>query len=535
MSILSLSFVIFLAAAFLVYFLTPGKYQWIALLVISYVFYLFAGVRAIIFILITTTTTFFAGRWIGKINDEFDVAVANYQGPNPKMTRDEKKALKADEDKRKKRIMILVMVLNFGILLALKFINPIVDVMNGLCGLVGLKYEIPHFSMLVPLGISYYTFQSMGYIIDLYRRKYKPSSHFGHFMLFLSFFPQLVQGPISRYNELSSQLIAPHRFEYTRVKHGMELVVWGLFKKLVISDRIAIIASTVYGSPDNYKGYYIAVAMVISSIQLYTDFSGGIDVMRGVAEAFGIILPENFTRPYFSVNLAEYWRRWHITMNTWWRDYLFYPLSLSRPFQKLGKRTRKIVGDNFSKKLPILLSIIVIRVVNSIWHGATASNVTGGLYHGIILAISLYFEPYIVRLTKRLKINTECFSWRLFQIIRTFILITIPKVFYPISSMSEIGKAISNLVSVHNPWVLFDGSIFKLGVTQPQLQIVSLCILILIIVSCLQEKGYSVRAELDKQNLVFRGAVYLFFIFAIIIFGVYGSAYNASAFAYQFV
>ena len=535
MSILSLGFVAFLAAAFLVYFLTPGKYQWIALLVISYVFYLFAGVRAIIFILITTTTTFFAGRWIGKINDEFDVAVANYKGPNPKMTLDEKKALKADEDKRKKRIMILVMVLNFGILLALKFINPIVDVMNDICALFGISYEMPHFSMIVPLGISYYTFQGMGYIIDLYRRKYKPSAHFGHFMLFLSFFPQLIQGPVSRYNELSAQLIAPHPFEYRRVRHGMELVLWGLFKKLVISDRIAIMAATIYGSPESYGGYYIAVAMIISSLQIYTDFSGGIDVMRGVAEAFGIILPENFTRPYFSTSLAEYWRRWHITMNTWWRDYLFYPLSLSRPLQKTGKRTRKIFGDNFSKKLPILLSIIIIRIINAIWHNATAVNIVGGTYHGIILAFSVYLEPYFVKLAKRLRINTDCFSWRLFQYIRTFIVVTLPKVFLPIKRVSDVGKAVGNLFSVNNPWILFDGSLYNLGVSERHLRVVSLALLVLLVVSALQEKGYKIRDELDKQNIVFLGLICLLAIFAIVLFGVYGPAYDASVFAYQLI
>lgn len=535
MSILSLSFVVFLAAAFLVYFLTPGKYQWIALLVISYVFYLFAGVRAVIFILITTTTTFFAGRWIGKINDEFDVAVANYQGPNPKMTRDEKKALKADEDKRKKRIMILVLLLNFGILIALKYINPIVDLMNGICSLIGLSYEMPHFSMIVPLGISYYTFQAMGYIIDLYRRKYKPEKHFGHFMLFISFFPQLIQGPINRYNEFTPQLIAPHRFEYKRIKHGMELLAWGLFKKMVISDRLAIITATIFGSPETYGGYYLAVAIIISMLQLYTDFSGGIDMTRGVAEAFGIIMPENFTRPFFATNLSEYWRRWHITLNNWWRDYIFYPMSLSRLFQKFGKGMKKIAGANFGKKFPILLSVIVIRVINSIWHGATGSSILGGIYYGLLLALSFYFEPQIKALTQRLKINTECLSWKIFQCLRTFILIALPRLVSNAKSVADGGRYFRCLFSVNNPWILFDGSFFNLGVSQPQLKVVSIALLVLLIVSCIQERGYSVREELDKQNAVFRGLIYILLILAIIIHGVYGSAYNASAFTYQLI
>lgn len=535
MSILSFSFVAFLAAALLIYFLMPAKFQWIALLVISYCFYLFAGVRAVIFILITTATTFFAGRRIGQINDEFDVAVATYQGPNPKMTREEKKALKAEEDKRKKVIMVLTLLLNFGILIALKYINPLVDLLNWLCSLVHLNYEMPHMSMIIPLGISYYTFQAMGYIIDLYRRKFKPEQHFGHFMLFISFFPQLVQGPISRYNEFADQLIAPHTFDYTRVKHGIQLSLWGLFKKLVISDRLAIITATIFKSPDIYGGFYLAVATVLSMLQLYTDFSGGIDIMRGAAETFGIIMPENFTRPFFATNLSEYWRRWHITLNNWWRDYIFYPMSLSRPFQLFGKAMKKVVGDNFGKKLPILLSVIIIRVINSIWHGATGSSILGGIYYGLLLALSFYFEPQIKNLTQRLKINTECLSWKIFQCVRTFLLIAAPRLVVNARSVSEGAYYFKCLFSTYNPWILFDGSLYQLGVSEQQLRIVSIALLVLLVVSSLQEKGYCIRDELDKQNIVFRGLVYLIFIFAIILYGVYGPGYNASAFMYQMI
>ena len=535
MSILSLSFVIFVLAALIIYFLTPGKFQWLSLLVISYVFYYFAGIQAVIFILVTTTTTFFAGKKIGKINDEFDKAVAAYKGPNPKMSREEKKTLKAEEDKRKKVIMIGTLILNFGILVVLKYTNPLVDLLNGLCSLVGIRYTAPHFSLLVPLGISYYTFQAMGYTIDLYRRKYKPETHFGHFMLFLAFFPQLIQGPVSRHNELAEQLVQPHRFDFTRVKNGLVLVLWGLFKKLIISDRLAIMTGTIIANPEQYGGYYLVVMTVLSTFQLYTDFSGGIDMMRGVAEAFGIILPENFTRPFFSINLAEYWRRWHITMNTWWRDYIFYPLTLSKPFHNIGKKAKKLLGDNFSKKLPILLSVIIIRIINAIWHGATAFNVCGGLYHGILLALSFYFEPHLIKLTKRLRIRTDCFSWRLFQYFRTFIIVAAPKVFQTMRSFSDLGNCLHNVFRVNNPWILFDGSLYQLGVSRDSLMIISLAMLTVLVVSAIQEKGLSVREELDKQNKAFRWLVYLLLIFSICLFGTYGSGYDASSFVYQLI
>ena len=535
MSILSFGFAAFWLIALIVYYLTPGKYQWISLLVISYCFYLFAGVRAVIYILITTASSFFAGRWIGRINGEFAVAVANYSGPNPKITRLEKKAIKAEEDKRKRRIMIATLILNFGILIALKYLRPLVDLLNGLCGLFHLKYEIPYVSVIIPLGISYYTFQAMGYIIDLYRRKFEPEQNFGHYMLFISFFPQLVQGPINRYNEFSEKLLAPHRFDFTRIRHGVELSAWGLFKKLVLSDRIAIVTSTIFSNPERYGGAYLLVSIVLSMLQLYTDFSGGIDITRGVAESFGIIMPENFTRPFFATNLSEYWQRWHITLNAWWRDYIFYPLSLSRPFQSFGKAMRKVVGDDFGKKLPILLSIIIIRIINSIWHGATGSSILGGIYYGLLLALSFYFEPQIKKLTKALRINTECLTWKVFQCLRTFALIAAPRLVVNAKNLADGGRYFRCLFNTWNPWVLFDGSLYELGVSRQQFTVVAIGFLLLFVVSCLQEQGHVLREDLDRQNIVFRGLIAVAFVFSIVLFGVYGSKYDAAAFIYQMV
>ena len=533
MSILSFQFAAFLLAAFLVYFLTPGKHQWKSLLLLSCCFYLFAGAKAAIFVLVTSVSTFFAGRWMGRINAEFDVAVANYSGPNPKMTRAEKKALKAAEDKRKKKILVLALLLNFGILFALKYVDVLVDSVNLLGRLFHTGYEMPRLSFIVPLGISYYTFQAMGYLIDLYRRKGEPERSYPRFLLFIIFFPQLVQGPINRFDEFSPQLYQPHPFDGKRVWHGVELIFWGLFKKLVLADRISIIVSTVFGSPDAYPGFYLIFATILSELQLYMDFSGGIDMTRGVAEALGIIMPENFTRPFFARDVGEFWRRWHITLNNWWRDYIFYPINLSKPFARFGKLTKRLFGDDFGKKVPIFFSMIFIRLLNSIWHGATSVSVLSGFYYGILLVLALALDNQIDGLTKKLGINTECLTWRVFQRVRTFLLIAAPRLVIMSTSLSQAGTYIRNAFGEWNPWVLFDGSLCRLGVSEPQLNAVLLGFALVLIVSCLQEKGYVVREELDKQNLVFRGLIYIAFVTAIILLGAYGSGYNASAFVYQ--
>lgn len=533
MSVLSFRFVAFVAGAVLIYYLTPGKHQWKVLLLLSYAFYMLADVRAVIFILVTSLSTFYAGKMIGRINDEFEVAVASYQGPNPKMTRDEKKALKAEEDRRKRVIMIAVLLLNFGILIALKYVGVLAKGVNFLCRILNRGYRMSGRSILVPLGISYYTFQSMGYVIDLYRRKFQPEKNLARLMLFVSFFPQLIQGPISRYDEFADQLYAEHRFSYTRVKHGIELSVWGLFKKLVISDRIAILTSTIFSSPEIYGGWYLVLATCFSMLQLYTDFSGGIDILRGVSETFGVVMPENFTRPFFSENQGEYWRRWHITLNNWWRDYIFYPLTLSKPLVSFSKIAKKIFGNDFGKKLPILVSVIIIRVINSIWHGATTVSILGGVYYGLLLAFSFYFETKFKRLNELLHINTECLSFKVFRCVRTFILICVPRLVVNATSLKDAGRYIHYLFSIRNPWILFDGSLYNLGVSQKEYYVVIFSLLFLLVISLVQEKGIVIRDLLDKQNILFRGLIYIVFIYVIILFGAYGAGYDASAFIYQ--
>lgn len=532
MSILTIRFAIFLFVAVVLYYLTPSAHQWKSLLLISCGFYLVSGPENLIFLLTTALSTYYAGIRIGRINDEYEEELAQCRESGTKLTRAEKQALKAEEDRRKRVIMVLVLLLNFGILFVLKYSDTLHFLLASFCGFFHIPYRISTFSWMIPMGISYYTFQSMGYIIDLYRRKYNPEKNVFRLMLFVSFFPQLIQGPISRFDELGKTLYQPHEYAFRNLKYGVGLMAWGMFKKLVISDRIAIMTNTIFGAPERYRGMYLVIATVFSMLQLYTDFSGGIDMVRGAGELFGITLAENFTRPFFAVNLGEYWRRWHITLNNWWRDYIFYPLTLSRVFTGFGRKAKKIVGDNFGKKLPILLSVIIIRVINSIWHGATVNSILGGIYYGLLLALSFYFEPYFKLANEKLKINTECFSWKLYQCVRTFVLIAAPRLVNRASSLRESAVYFKCLASTYNPWILFDGSLYNLGVSQKQFLVLMISLVLLLVVSAIQERGIVVREALDRQNVVFRIAFYCVFIYAIVLFGVYGQGYDASSFTY---
>lgn len=532
MSILTFRFAVFLLVAVVLYYLTPKAHQWKSLLLISCGFYLVSGLENFIFLLTTVFSTYFAGICIGRINDEYEVKMDQCRESGTKLTRAEKQAVRAEEDKRKRGIMILVLILNFGILFVLKYSDALHFLLSSFCAMLHIPYQVPFFSWIIPMGISYYTFQSMGYIIDLYRRKYCPEKNVMRLMLFVTFFPQLVQGPISRFDELAASLYQPHAFEFRNLKYGLELMVWGVFKKLVISDRLAIMTGTIFSAPQQYQGMYLVVATLFSMLQLYTDFSGGIDMVRGAGEMFGIRLAENFTRPFFAVNLGEYWRRWHITLNNWWRDYIFYPLTLSKSFTAFGRRSKRFVGDNFGKKLPILLSVIIIRVINSIWHGATTNSILGGVYYGLLLALSFYFEPYFKLANEKLKINTACFSWKMYQCVRTFILIAAPRLFSSASSLQESAVYFRSLAATYNPWILFDGSLYTLGVSDKQFLVLMLSLGLLLVVSCIQERGIVVREALDRQNAFFRILFYCVFFYAIVLFGVYGQGYDASGFTY---
>lgn len=529
MSFISTVFAGFLLVCAIIYFLVPAGWQWIVLLSASYIFYFAAGIELAIFLLFTTVIVFVAGGMLGKINQEYRERLECRADIN----KEEKKHLKESFQKRKKRIVVVMLLINFGILFVLKYLPVFADSVGKRLSFIRPDFEMPTFHFLLPLGISFYTFQAMGYIIDLYRDKFRPEKNLAKFALFLSFFPQIIQGPISRYDELAGQLYAPHTFDYKRVKSGLALMLWGYFKKMVIADHLAILTGTVFGNPEQYQGLYLIVTAMLSWIELYVDFSGGIDITRGVAEIFGIILPENFKRPFFAGSLSEFWRRWHITLNNWWRDYIFYPLTLSKAFVALGKKCRKHFGNEVGKKIPAMIALLIVRVINSVWHGAYIIYFVGGLYHGIMIALAFLLEPQFEMLTKRLRVNTQCFSFKVFRIVRTFILLSIPRLIYAAQSWSDMILYIRSAFGKFNPWIFFDESWYTLGLDRKTFQMVIVSMLILLGVSIFQEKGYCIREKLEEQNIVFRWMVYLAGVLAIFFCGVYGLGYDASGFQYM--
>lgn len=525
MSYISLTFPLFVAVVFLLYFAAPLKWRWLVLLAASYAFYLLADLRSFLFIMIATLITFFAARIIGGIHAHTKHTLKQ----NAAWDADERKEFSRAQQKKSRGVLICSLLLVFGILGFLKYFNFVAD---NLSHLLKLPENIWHLDILLPIGISFYTFQTTGYLIDVYRDAYQPGNHIAKYALFTSFFPQILQGPIGKYDELAAQLTAPNKFSYTNLKSGLQLVLWGYLKKLIIADRLAILVATVYDSGGRYGFFANSLAILAYGLQIYCDFSGGIDISRGIAEVMGIKMAENFRRPYFAQSVSEFWRRWHMTLGNWTREYVFYPVVLSKGVSGLARQLRKWPGKHAAKVIPACIATLISFLIIGIWHGAAWKFVFYGLYYGSLISLAQLFTPLFDKLADRLKINRDCFSWKLLGMLRTLLLVSVGRCFVRSGGFMDGFHMLQSSVTRWDPWTLYDGTLLKLGLNQNDYNVLIIAILVLLVVGILQERGFEIRRELHKQNLWFKAAVTLSVIIAIIIFGVYGSAYSASSFIY---
>ena len=395
MSFASLPFVGLVTAGVVLYYLVPKRAQWVVLLLASMVFYLVGGVKSAVWLVLVAGLTWLAGLLLEKQNAR----------PAPD------KAAKTAVRSAKKRICAACLVLCFGLLYLMKYWNFTASALPSAIG-----DKLPRWDFVVPLGLSYFIFQSVGYVIDVYRGKLPAQKNPLKYGLFVSFFPQMVQGPISRYDQLAPQLLAERSLDWRDLKFGIQLCLWGYFKKLVIADRAAVLVNAVITENCPYGGAVIASGILFYCIQLYCDFSGGIDITRGVARMFGIGMAENFRRPIFAMSLTEYWRRWHITLGTWFRDYLYIPLGGSR---RGSARTA--------------LALTVVWFFTGLWHGASWNFVLWG----IVLLFFILLEKFCI----------GSFLKKHALLSHLYLLFAIPPtwVIFRITKLSDVGAYFSRL------------------------------------------------------------------------------------------
>lgn len=524
----SYSFILFVFIVFCLYYLLPPKWQWLVLLLASYVFYFFAGRTFLIYILVTTVSTYYAA--VG-IQDKRQAFEEYFEANKKSLDKEAKKELKEKNKKSLFHILLACLILNIGILAVVKYTNFMINNINGVMGLFGNGNTLSFVNFVLPMGISFYTFQSVAYLLDVYHGKYEAQRHIGRFALFIAFFPQLVQGPISRYNDLSPSLYAEHRFDKNEICLGLERILWGFFKKMVIADRILVAVKVLISDTETYDGVFVFVGMMFYALELYADFTGGIDITIGVAQIFGIKVAENFQRPFFSKNIKEYWKRWHISMGSWFTDYIFYPVSVSKPFRKLNKYARAHWGERIGKRLPVYLSSFVVWLLTGIWHGASWNFIAWGLGNYVVIMISEELEPLYDCFHRKFKVEGTV-PWKFVQVIRTVLIMSCLRMFDCYRDVPLTFRMFGSMFTSWNMNRLSAQAFLGLGLTVADYVILILSTILLTAVSLMQ-RSRSVRAQIRDLQFVRRMILWWGLFIVIILFGAYGIGYNESQFIYN--
>ncbi len=524
----SYEFLIFLAVLFLAYYLVPKSWQWKLLLAASYLFYFIAGPDYCIYILVTTVSTWLVGRKIEAVRQEQESYLKQHK---QEMDRKARKGYKASMKKKTWHWLLLCLIFNLGILAVLKYTNFTIANINALLHAFGSGQQLSLVNLVLPMGISFYTFQAMGYIIDVYRGTVTAEKNFFRFALFVSFFPQLVQGPISRFGDLQKSLFAEHSFDGRNVSFGLQRILWGFFKKLVIADRILVAVNAIIRNPDEYSAAYAFVGMLFYALELYADFTGGIDITIGVAQVLGVEVTENFRRPYFSKNIKEYWNRWHITMGTWFTDYIFYPISVCKPMLKLSKSSRNHLGEAIGKRVTVYLSSFVVWFATGIWHGASWNFIAWGLGNWVVIMVSQELEPLYARFHRRFAVKDK-FGFRLFQVVRTVLLMSCLRMFDCYRDVPLTFRMFGSMFTGRNWNILWNGALLQLGLSVTDFAILAFGLLLLVTVSLLQRKG-SVRERLQTLPFGLHYVLIYGLFLCVLLMGAYGVGYDASQFIYN--
>ena len=495
----TIDFLIFFPVVLLVYFVLPAKVRYIWLLAASYYFYMCWNPAYIILLLFSTLVTYVCGRTLEWIRGRGGL-----------------------NEKNKKRWMKLALfigfLINIGILIYYKYMNFLVDTVNMALRAVDLQ-PLADFDILLPVGISFYTFQCLGYTIDVYREQIRAEKNLVKYALFVSFFPQLVAGPIERSENLLRQIHEePGRklWNYRRVTLGLTTMLWGFFMKVVIADRAAVLVNTVFDSYEKYGMVCLAVGVIAFAIQIYCDFAGYSTIAIGAAQVLGFDLMENFNAPYFAEGIIDFWHRWHISLSTWFRDYLYIPLGGSR----CGKR------KNYR-------NILITFTLSGLWHGADWTYVIWGLLHGIYQILEKELAPVMKKIHSVCHTRTESFGYRLFRTLVTFLLVDVAWIFFRADDLHQALHYIQRMVTIHDWWSLFNQSIYTLGLNIREMHILLAGLIFLFLVDCLcDKKKQTLAGFLEEQWIGFRWSVLLGLLFSCIILGYYGPGFDSAQFIY---
>jgi D-alanyl-lipoteichoic acid acyltransferase DltB (MBOAT superfamily) len=485
----SLDFAIFFPIVLIFYWIVADKknHRNLLLLVASYVFYGWWDWRFLFLIVVSSLVDYLVG----------------------------KQLFKTENATRRKLLLWISLGVNLGFLLYFKYANFFIESFIDAFSLFGKDLEASTLNIILPVGISFYTFQTLSYTLDIYRKKLEPSKDALAFFSFVSFFPQLVAGPIERASHLLPQFYQTYKFDYDRVRSGLLLVAFGLFKKMVIADQVAVLANQVFNNPGDYGGYEVVVGTIFFAFQIYCDFSGYSDIAIGLSRMMGFNLMKNFDSPYLSKSITEFWRRWHISLSTWFRDYVYISM-----------------GGNRKGKFRMYFNLFFVFIVSGLWHGAAMTFIIWGAVHGAIIVLEKALSKWRERIFVSVKLNRETVVSKLLFISITFTIVCFAWIFFRANNLSDAITLISNL-RVNNYSTIFDGGLFDLGVDKYQFYAIIISILLLSVFE-IYHRRFGVVQKLFKQHIIVRWFLYLAIVFVITIFGVYGDAAPKEFIYFQF-
>ena len=508
---------IFLPAEAAAYGLAPVWLKRLVLLGASYAFFWELSGKLLVFLLLSTAAVWLAGLRLAALQKERDRTLKAL----PKPERKEQKAL---FEKRRRRVLAAAVLFELGLLAVLKYAGFAVSNLNALLTATG-GTALPVPAFVLPIGISFYTLQAVSYLTDVYRESVEADRNLGRLALFLGFFPQIMEGPICRYSQTAAALWEGRPVTWRGLTFGCQRIGFGLLKKLVVADRLNILIETVFDGYAQYDGGIIALAMFCYTCQLYMEFSGAMDVVLGSAQIFGVTLPENFRQPFLSRSIAKFWTRWHITLGTWFKDYVFYPLSVSKRLGSLTRRARKRLGNYYGPMAAAAVALFAVWLGNGIWHGAGWNYIFFGMYHFFLIMLENLTEPLAAKAAERFRIDRESRPWRIWQILRTFLLVNIGELFFRAEGLGAGLAMFAGMLGRFSFAGLVDGTALSLGMDVQDFVIVAAALLLVSAVHGLRERGVPVRERLAARPLALRWAVYGGLCLFILVFGAYGQGY----------
>ena len=516
----------------LLYKIIPKKYRYLLLLVVSFGFIFYntdyKHTRSVVellhqiitshrlyFLGATILSIFFGAIGMEKIEQKRDLVLES-------ANKEDKKSIKEKYKKRKKIILVSCILFNITFLFAFKYLKFFTLIANSILSFfkVNATLKAPRFK--APLGISFYTLTAISYIVDVYNNKIKPNKNIFKVALYVSFFPQIVEGPINSYNSDTETLYEGKSVSFKEFCFGYQRILYGMLKKFIIADRLNIAVKLIFSNYNNYCGLIVFFGAIAYTLMLYAEFSGTMDVVIGTGELFGVKMPENFRQPFFSKNVSEFWTRWHISLGTWFKNYIFYPVSLSKPMKKLTVNARKVLGNRFGPLISGSVALFCVWFLNGLWHGAGFPFLFFGMYHFVMILLGNIFEPTVVKVCEKLHINRNNKVYRVFQSVKMTIFIFIGELFFRANGL-RAGFAMMKRIFTN--FTLKPSEFMALQLDVHDYIILFVGVVVMFVVGLLKEKNINIREEISKKNIVVRWLIYYALILAIIIFGAYGTGY----------